>query len=115
MLSIRRVSSAALAFCAALAVSAPRASANIADFGVPGIVFPVGNSPGNALAPCTSALGPEIQGGTGGTENQNCVGYGLSLTGSSVGQIAYVVGPAVGAGGLVGNSVVSAGTGIAGY
>jgi hypothetical protein len=117
MLSIRRVCVAALAFCAAVALNAPRANAittPVGAFGAPGIVFPVANSPGNALAPCTLAVAPQVQAGTAGTINQACLGSGLSFIGPSIGQVAAVIGPTIIGPVFLGNSVVAAGNAAAG-
>jgi hypothetical protein len=117
---IRRAFLAAVAATAALVVSAPAAGASTFPGGtIPGLLggaagaglaFPGGGGGASAVAgPCGRPSAGELQGGSGTTQNQVCMGAGLSFVGPSVGQIATVIGPTIIGPAFVGASVVSAG------
>jgi hypothetical protein len=64
----------------------------------------------NGAGTCGTSSGNEGQGGTAGTNNQVCLSAGMVAIGSSVGQNASVVGPAIAPGSVVtGPIIVSAG------
>jgi hypothetical protein len=113
MISQRRALGALLVVLALLVVAAPVASARAAIKPFAGVT-PGGQGIGvGAITPVSGACGiptgAENQGGTGGTNNSDCLGAGLVFNGPQIGQIASVVGPTVIGPAVVGTSIVSAG------